>query len=163
MSLLSFLRYLLLPATTFTVLLFIVVVSALAAFCLPGSQPPPGSLLFVVAMQGGLLALPALVLMTLWLLNYGFVLLEAIANGAGEPPVLAIEMLNPVHEWRPAFQLAVVLMLAVLLSALAVFVDGRLAGALAILCLTALPASTAALAVSSSIWQSLDPAVLWQI
>ena len=69
MSLLSFLRNLLLPATAFTVLVFIAGVSALAAFCLPGSHPPQRSLLFVVAMQGGLLALPALVLMTLWLLN----------------------------------------------------------------------------------------------
>jgi hypothetical protein len=159
----SFLRYLLLPATVFTPLVLIALISAVATFCLPGNHWPGRSLLFVIAMHGGLLALPALALMTSWLLNYCFVLLEATANGAREPPVLAIEMLNPIHEWRPAFQLALVLMLAVLLSAFAVFVDGRLASALAVLCFTALPASTAALALSSSIWQSLHPGVLWHI
>jgi hypothetical protein len=163
MSPMSFLRHLLLPATGFTVLVFIAIISALASFCLPGNHPPERSQLLVIAMHGGLLALPALALMTSWLLNYCFALLEATANGAREPPVLAIEMLNPVHEWRPAFQLVLVLMLAVLLSIVAVLVDARLAGALAVLCFMALPASTAALALSFSIWQSLHPGVLWHI
>jgi hypothetical protein len=158
-----FLRYLLLPATVLTVPVFIVIISALAALVLPGTHPPERSQLLEIAMHGGLLALPALALMTSWLLNYCFVLLEATANGAREPPVLAIEMLNPVHEWRPAFQLALVLMLATLLSTVAMFVDGRLASALAVLSFVALPASTAALALSSTIWQSVHPGALWHI
>src|SRR5580658_3298476 len=96
----SFLRYLLLPATNFTVLVFIAVVS----------------LAFALALHAGFLGWPLSALLSSWVFNYGFVLLEAIANGAREPPVLAIEMLNPLHEWRPVFQLALVLIVATLLS-----------------------------------------------
>jgi hypothetical protein len=163
MSASSFLRYLLFPVTNFTVLVFIAVISTLAMICLPGFRPPEDSLVMTVAMHGGLLTLPALALMTSWLLNYAFVLLEAVANGAREAPVLSIEMANPVHEWRPAFELGLVLALATLLSTLAVLADARLAIVLALLCFVALPASTAALAVSSSVGQALHPGVLWHI
>jgi hypothetical protein len=143
----TYLRYLLLPATNLTVVVFIVVIS----------------LAFAIAVYGGLFALPLDLWLALSLFNYGFVLLEAIANGAREAPVLAIEMLNPVHEWRPVFQLALVLIVATLLSVVAVFVDAPLAAALAFLGFLALPASTAALAVGSSVWQSMHPGAVWHI
>jgi hypothetical protein len=143
----SFLRYLLLPATSFTVLVFLAAVS----------------LGFALGLSGGFLGYPLLALLCSWLFNYAFVLLEAIANGAREMPVLAIEMLNPLHEWRPAFQLGIVIVLVVLLGMLGVLVDARVASALAIVCFVALPAFTGALAVGSSTWHSLNPVVLWHI
>ncbi len=89
---LNFVRYLLLPARP-TVLIFIAALS----------------LGFLFAEQAGLPGiLLALVLLT-WLFNYAYVLLEQIANGAREPPVLAIEMLNPANEQRPLLQLLIVL------------------------------------------------------
>jgi hypothetical protein len=92
MSMLNFVRYLLLPARP-TVLIFIAALS----------------LGFLFAEQAGLPGiLLALVLLT-WLFNYAYVLLEQIANGAREPPVLAIEMLNPANEQRPLLQLLIVL------------------------------------------------------
>jgi hypothetical protein len=147
MSLSSFLRYLLLPATSFTVLVFIAVVS----------------LGFALALHSGFLGLAMAGLLSLWLFNYGFVLLEAIANGARETPVLAIEMLNPVHEWRPVILVAIVFLAAFLLGLVAVYGDARLAVLLGIVFFVALPASTGALAVGSSRWQAVNPVVLWHI
>jgi hypothetical protein len=147
MSLSSFLRYLLLPATSFTVLVFIAVLS----------------LGFALALHAGFLGLAMAVLLSLWLFNYGFVLLEAIANGAREPPVLAIEMLNPVHERRPMILVAIVFLATFLLALVARYEDARLALALGIVVFVALPASTGALAVGSSRWQAVNPLVLWHI
>ncbi|HWW21702.1 MAG TPA: hypothetical protein VNZ06_12925, partial [Steroidobacteraceae bacterium] len=143
----TFLRYLLLPATSFTVLVFIAALS----------------LGFTLALHAGFLGLPLSLLLSSWVFNYGFVVLEAIANGRREPPVLAIEMLNPLHEWRPMALVGMVFVTAMLLSVIAVFGDARLAVALGIVFFVALPASTGALAVGSSTWQALNPAVVWQI
>jgi hypothetical protein len=147
MSASSFLRYLLLPVRSLTMLVFIVVVSMGLA----------------LAHYGGLLGWPLSLLLCTWVFNYAFVTLEAIANGAQEPPVLAIEMLNPVHEWRPVFQLGLIITMTVLLGMLAFYVDRSLAAALAIAYLAALPASTGALAVGTSVWQAVHPEVLWHI
>jgi hypothetical protein len=146
MSASQFLRYLLLPATSFTVFVLVAVVS----------------LGLTLAQYAGLFGVPVDLLLLSWLCNYSYIALEAIANGAREPPVLALEMLNPVNEARPIFQLALVIVVSLLLGMLA-FIDLALAGALAILALIALPASVGALAVASSVWQAVHPAVLWHI
>ena len=141
-----YLRYLLLPAHG-TVLVFIAVIS----------------LGLTGARYAGLFGYPLAVIMLSWLCNYAYILLEAVANGAREPPVLAIEMLNPLHEARPLFQFILLLIVAVALSLLALYVDLALASALALLALIAWPASTGALAIGTDVWQSVHPAVLWHI
>jgi hypothetical protein len=146
MSAVKFLHYLLLPARP-TVL---VLIAAL-------------SLGFLLALNGGLLGVVmALVLLT-WLFNYAYVLLEQIAHGAREPPVLAIEMLNPVNEPRPLLQLAIVLVACGVLQLLASYVSPVLAVALGILGGIALPASIGALGVGDQVLQAVNPLALWHI
>ena len=143
---LNFVRYVLLPARP-TVLIFIAALS----------------LGFLFAEQAGLPGiLLALVLLT-WLFNYAYVLLEQIANGAREPPVLAIEMLNPANEQRPLLQLLIVLVAYGALRLLAHYLSPVLAVALEVLAFIALPASIGALGVGDSFWQAINPMVLWQI
>ena len=146
MSASSFLRYLLQPASG-TVLVFIAVVS----------------IGLTAAQYSGLYGAPLALILLSWLFNYAFVLLEALANGAREPPVLAVEMLNPINEWRPIFQLLLLIILAGLLALVWWQVDVPLAIVLGIATFIALPASTGALAVSSSVWQCIHPVVLWHI
>jgi len=146
MSVRRFLHFLLLPATSLTAVVLVVVVS----------------LGLTLAQYAGLFGLPIDLMLLSWLFNYSYIALEAIANGAHEPPVLAIEMLNPVNEARPVFQLLLVIAVSLLLGMLA-FVDLALAGALGILALIALPASVGTLAVASSVWQAVHPEVLWHI
>jgi hypothetical protein len=79
----SFLRYLLLPAQPVG-LLFIAVLTLGLALC----------------SAVGLFGLPILVILLSWLSKYAYVLLEQVAHGAREPPVLAIEMVNPAADFR---------------------------------------------------------------
>lgn len=56
----------------------------------------------VLAIRAGLVWIPLALALLLSLFNYAYVLLEQVANGAREPPVLALEMLNPLNQQRPA-------------------------------------------------------------
>lgn len=143
---LNFVRYLLLPARP-TVLMFIAALS----------------LGFLLAEQAGLPGILLALVLLAWLFNYAYVLLEQIANGAREPPVLAIEMLNPANEQRPLLQLLIVLVVYGALRLLAHYLSPVLAVALEVLAFIALPASIGALGLGDSFWQAINPVVLWQI
>jgi hypothetical protein len=118
---------------------------------------------FLLATYAGLAGIVLALLLLMWLSNYAYVLLEHIANGAREPPVLAIEMLNPLNEQRPPLQLAIVLLVCAALSWLAHYLSTALAIALAVLAFIALPASIAALGVGTSFLQAINPMALWHI
>lgn len=146
MSLHQFLHYLLLPARP-TVLVLIVALS----------------LGLLVAPYGGLVGIVLALLLLLWLCNYAYVLLEQIANGASEPPVLAVEMLNPLNEHRPLLQLAIMLLVYGVLKLLAWWLSPALAIALGVLAASALPASIGALGAGDSVLQAVNPLALWHI
>ena len=57
--------------------------------------------LLMLAGLGGLIGLPLALIVLSWFFKYGFVLLDHAADGAAEPPVLSIEMVNPASEQRP--------------------------------------------------------------
>jgi len=146
MSALKFLHYLLLPAR----LTVVVLIAAL-------------SLGFLLAVHGGLLGTVLGLVLLVWLFNYAYVLLEQIAHGARAPPVLAVEMLNPMNEPRPLLQLAIVLAVGGLLRLVDWYISPWLALVLAILAGIALPASIGALGVGDTILQAVNPLALWQI
>jgi hypothetical protein len=59
---------------------------------------------WVVVFQARLMGLLLGIVLTSWFFKYCFVLLDAVVSGAEEPPVLAVEMVNPVDEQRPLAQ-----------------------------------------------------------
>jgi len=118
---------------------------------------------FVLALHGGLMGILLALPLLIWLFNYAYVLLEQIANGAREPPVLAIEMLNPVHEPRPLLQLAIVLLVYSALQLLAQYLSAALVVALEVLACIAVPASIGALGVGNRFQQAINPIALWHI
>ena len=69
----------------------------------------PAPLLLIVAfayfshlpLVRGLLGLPLRLIVLSWFLKYAFVVLDTAARGLGEPPVLSLEMVNPLDEQRP--------------------------------------------------------------
>lgn len=142
----TFLRYAALPARPNALILIIVL--ALAAS---------------LAVHAGLLGIPLAVLVLSWLLQYSYVLLENVAHGRREPPILAVEMLNPVHEPRPALQLLIVLCLGSLILLAYHWFGAPAALALSAITLTALPASIGALTLSESVWQAINPVTLWRL
>jgi len=90
------------------------------------------------------------------------VLLEQIAHGSREPPVLAVEMLNPVHDARALLQVVIVMLVAGALILLAHSTGALTAAGLAIVALAALPASIAVMALGDDKWHALHPLVLWR-
>lgn len=66
------------------------------------------SLLLLLAASGGLLGLPLAMLIGSWFFKYGFALLDQVADGQNEPPVLSYEMIHPANESRPLGLLLVV-------------------------------------------------------
>jgi hypothetical protein len=66
------------------------------------------SLLLLLAAKGGLMGLPLALIVLSWFFKYGFALLDKVADGVNEPPVLSYEMVNPANESRPLGLLAIV-------------------------------------------------------
>jgi hypothetical protein len=98
-----------------------------------------------------------------WFFKYCFILLDAIVTGASEPPVLSIEMVNPVDEQRPLGQ-ALIIAGGVALS----FELGRLVGPVlgalsAALLLLLLPASIATLGMTGNLLRAAWPPELWSV
>lgn len=59
------------------------------------------SLLLLLAASGGLLGVPLAMLIGSWFFKYAFALLDEVADGKDEPPVLSYEMVHPANESRP--------------------------------------------------------------
>jgi hypothetical protein len=53
------------------------------------------------ACNGGILAIPMGLILLSWFCKYCFVLFDSVVAGEDEPPVLSMEMVNPVSEQRP--------------------------------------------------------------
>ncbi len=140
------LRYLLLPARPAGLMLIAVL-----------------TLGFALCGFAGFLGLPMLVLFSSWLSIYGYVLLEHVAHGAHEPPVLSLDMVNPVSEHRPLVQLVIIAAVWLAIRALSAHIGVLATAALEGMALAALPACIAVLAIADSFWQAANPLALWQV
>jgi hypothetical protein len=120
------------------------------------------SILLLIAVSGGLLGLPLVLLTLSWFFKYGFALLDHVADGVNEPPVLSYEMLNPFNESRPLGLVLIVFVFGVLTEALSYWLGAPVTEALQVVGLLLLPAIIMTQA-ATSFWQSLNPVVLFQI
>jgi hypothetical protein len=110
---------------------------------------------FELALHGGLYGLIMGVLMLSWFFKYAYVLLDATANGVTEPPVLSIEMLNPVEQ-RPLMQLII----CVAFGWVVYEVGGAVGLIIGVLGLFYLPASMAVLGASVRAIDAVNPLAL---
>jgi pentatricopeptide repeat protein len=113
------------------------------------------SILFSIFDMGGLYGLLASLIAQIWVVKYCYVLIEHIADGALEPPVMSTDMLSP-FEIRPWIQLAIVIAGAVACNA----IGGNAGFVLAGLMLALLPASIAVLGVGEPFYQAVNPLML---
>ncbi len=111
-------------------------------------------------IAGGLLGIPILVMLVSWFFKYCFVLLDAAVAGDDEPPVLTLEMCNPLNELRPLAELLLIVV-GCMLVALARRVAGEpgliVSGALL---LAVLPATVAVLCLGPSPLHAASPVAL---
>ena len=110
-------------------------------------------LLMAFFLSGGIIGRFATVLLQVWVIKYCYVIVERLADGAAEPPVMDADMLSP-FELRPWIQLVWIfggLWLAKLL-------DGGAGDILAIVVIALFPATVAILAMGAPAWHILNPA-----
>ena len=107
---------------------------------------------------GGVFGFFAALLVQIWVLKYCYVIIEHIADGATEPPVMDTDMLSP-FETRPWVQLALI----VAGGALCRYLGGTAGDALAVVLLLALPATIALLGMGESALRAINPVAWWRV
>jgi hypothetical protein len=108
--------------------------------------------------SAGIYGLLGLGILQIWVVKYCYALIEQIADGATEPPVLSLEMLSPT-EIRPWIQVGLVALGVLACDAL----GGKAGIALAVVLLTLLPATIAVLGVGEAFHQVLNPLLLFRL
>jgi hypothetical protein len=115
------------------------------------------SVLLMVALKAGFLGIPLGLILLSWFSKYSFVLMDHAAEGAAEPPVLSVEMVNPLSEQRPLILLLMVIGLFYAANWAGHWIGDR--GALGLLFAAGaiLPAVVAVQGATNTVVQSLNP------
>ncbi len=116
------------------------------------------AILFSIFDMGGLYGIFASIITQIWVVKYCYVLVEHLADGATEPPVMSTDMLSP-FEVRPWVQIAIIIAGAVL----CVKVGGVVGILLGAVLLALLPASIAVLGVGEPFYQAVNPLMLLRL
>jgi len=115
-------------------------------------------LLIAFCLIAGFFGLLASLFLHIWVFKYCYVVVQRLADGAQEPPVMDVDMLGP-WEIRPWIQLG-------WLAAgywLVTLIGGNAGIAVALLMLALLPATVAILGVGDSWWRIVDPLTLYRV
>lgn len=113
------------------------------------------SVLLTLFSAGGLYGLIAQLFLQIWVVKYCYVVIEQLADGATEPPVMSTDMLSP-FEIRPWVQLGIIIGGTALCTA----VGGAASLVLAAALLLLLPASIAVLGIGEPFYQAVNPITL---
>lgn len=120
------------------------------------------SFLLLLAARGGLLGVPLALIVLSWFFKYGFALLDNVADGVHEPPVLSYEMVHPANESRPLGLLAIVGVFYFLTGSLQPLLGSGAVTALRAIGLLLVPAIVM-MQVMEGFFDSLNPVNLLQI
>jgi hypothetical protein len=131
-----------------TTLLLAGIVAPIATFLVWGLLNSPA----------GPIAAIGLLFLQFWIFNYCFALIERVANGIFEPPVLDTDMLSP-FETRPWIQVGLIVGGAVLCWRL----GGTSGTVLAVVLVLWIPASIAILGLGQRAWESLNPLTVFRL
>jgi hypothetical protein len=115
------------------------------------------SVLLFVAFYAGFLGIPLGLILLSWFSKYSFVLMDRLAEGVVEPPVLSTEMVNPLDEQRPVILLVMLIGLFYGSSAAGYWVGHRGALVLMLAVAAILPAVVAVQGATGTVVQSLNP------
>lgn len=115
------------------------------------------SVLLILAAKAGLFGIPLGLIILSWFTKYSFVLMDHLADGVVEPPVLSIEMVNPLSEQRPMIMLLLTIGLFYASDAASYWVGKQGALVLLIAVGAILPAIVAVQGATGTVVQSLNP------
>lgn len=109
-----------------------------------------------IALASGLYGILLGLLLSSWFFKYAYVLLDSVANGRKDTPVMSVEMLNPVDEQRPLAQLII----CTVFAWGAYKIGGRAGVVVGFVGLLYLPVSVAVLGASSRALDAVNPLAL---
>lgn len=118
---------------------------------------------WVLVLHAGILGLPMGLILLSWFFKYCFVLFDSIVAGDETPPVLSIEMMNPIDEQRPIAQAAIIVMGILLVRTISDHLGHAAGVAAGAVLLFELPASVAALGLTGSPFRAAWPPEIWAI
>jgi hypothetical protein len=115
------------------------------------------SVLLLVAVYARFLGIPLALIVLSWFSKYSFVLMDRLAEGVVEPPVLSTEMVNPLDEQRPLILLVMTIALFYGSNAASYWVGNGGSLVLFIAVAATLPAVVAVQGATGTVVQSLNP------
>ena len=113
-----------------------------------------------LAAKAGLAGLPLAILLASWFFKYAYILFDHVVNGYDEPPVLDMQMMNPVDEQRPVAQIAILGLIVVGVKLVDAGFGASVATGLALLLAAWLPASIAVLGLEGNAAKAVYPVLL---
>ena len=115
-------------------------------------------LITLFSAAGSIMGIAAQIFLQIWVLKYCYVLVEALADGATEPPVMSTDMLSP-FETRPWVQLGLI----VAATSLCMAIGGAPGVIVAMVLFLLLPASIAVLGIGEPFYQAINPLTLFRM
>jgi len=115
------------------------------------------ALLLFVAAKAGFIGIPLALLLASWFFKYAYILFDHTARGFDEPPILDIQMMNPVDEQRPLGQLAILGLIYGVVKLAESYLGATAAVGIAIAGALLLPASAAVLGLEGNILKAAYP------
>jgi hypothetical protein len=109
-----------------------------------------------IGLRAGFYGALLILLLSSWFFKFAYVLLDSVANGRKDTPVMSVEMLNPVDEQRPLAQLII----CAIFAWGAYKVGGTAGIVLGCVGLLYLPVSVAVLGASSRAVDAVNPLAL---
>ena len=114
----------------------------------------------VLALEAGMAGIPLGWLLFSWFFKYCFIIFDSVVAGDDEPPVLSIEMVNPVGELRPLVLAVLIFAAWMLVSALQTRFGAAVGFGAVILLTWMLPATIAVLGYTRNIAKAIWPPAL---
>ena len=121
------------------------------------------SVLMALAIRAGLFGIALGILLLSGFFNYSFVLLDQLTDGKTDPPVLSIEMMNPIGESRSLLVLVFVIAMLFWSGAAVYFFGSVFTAVLGVSILAVLVAIIAVQGATGSLAQSLNPVRCWRL
>jgi len=112
---------------------------------------------WIIAIKAGFAGILLGILLFSWFFKYCFVVFDSVVAGADEPPVLSIEMVNPISEQRPLVLAVLIFGAGMAVSALQTRFGSALGFAAIIVLTWVLPATIAVLGYTRNVAKAIWP------
>ncbi|HPF26652.1 MAG TPA: hypothetical protein P5528_16080 [Steroidobacteraceae bacterium] len=119
--------------------------------------------LFALARAAGMFGWWLGILLLFWFIKYLYVLIDDVAHGGDDAPVLSMEMIAPLSDFRAVGQIAILVALGYGSQSLSGVLGSAGVQALQLALLALLPASVAIMAIERNLLRALNPVAITRV